>query len=241
MKSSKLLPLAATVALSSCAQIASTINEPITSDYNPLDGPNVALTRNKSFQPTGPSYQPGQWVETAMPSSTFFYKIPKGNATADQVLSKGAPLKVISTKGSYVKVELEGGSVGFVPTIMVAEPSSSYDDTPFLPTPPSQPLQRSNDSLAPPSLPSSSVPSAAPLPASESVIPPPPGYSGTSTPSAPSLPSAPSRGSTEVIIPTTPSPVPSLAPAPTAPNSIIPAPIGGGKIDQTIGIELRFR
>lgn len=234
MKSSKLLPLAATFALSSCAQIASTLQEPISSDYNPLDGPNAPLSKNKSFQPTGPSYRPGQWVETAMPNSTFFDKIPKGNATADQVLSKGVPLKVISTKGSYVKVELEGGSVGFVPAIMVAEPSSSSDNTPFLPPPPSEPLQRSNnDSYAPPSIPSS----GAPLAPSDSVIPPPSGFTGST---APSTPTALDRGATEVVIPTTPTPAPAPAPSlgPTVtPNSSIPAPTGASKIDQTIGIE----
>ena len=231
MKSSRLLPCAVTLALTSCAQLASTLQEPITSEYNPLDGPNAPRNRiSRSVQPTGPSYKPGQWVETAMANSTFFRKIPRGNATADKVLSKGSPLKVISTKGSYVKVELEGGNVGYIPAIMVAEPNSSANATPFLPPPPSSPLQRSdnNDSFAPASLPTSSSPDFG-----SSVIPPPEGYNENAPVSIP-----PTRGSSEVLIPTRPAPVEEI-PAATIGGGrpgVIPLPTGGG-IDQTIGIE----
>ncbi len=237
MKSSTLLPLAATLSLASCGQIASNLQQPITSDYNPLDGPSSPSLRNKSFQQTGPSYKPGEWVESAMPNTTFFYKIPRGNATADQVLSKGSPLKVISTKGSYVKVELEGGTVGFVPAIMVAEPSTASDSAPFLPPPPSSPLQRSTDSFAP-----ASIPDVAPSPletSGPSVIPPPSNANGsTVSPAAPVAP-APERKATEVLIPTTSTPpTPPLAPAPIPSGGLIPAPSGSSDlIDQTIGIE----
>lgn len=227
MKSSRLLPTAAILSLASCAQITSTLQEPITSDYNPLDGPSAPSVRNKSFQPTGPSYKPGQWVETAMPNATFFRKIPAGNATADQVLTRGIPLKVISTKGSYLKVELEGGSVGYVPTIMVAEPSSSTDTSPFLPPPPSAPLQRSNsDTFAPPSI--QPLPSSSP---GSSVIPPPSNYNDSS--SSAFTPN-PLGNKSEVVIPTSPSPVVEL-PSPSSAPSSIPAPVA--PIDQSIGIE----
>ncbi|WP_308987518.1 hypothetical protein [Roseibacillus persicicus] len=231
MKSSRLLPLAATLSLASCAQIASTLQEPITSDYNPLDGPNSPRLRSNSFQPTGPTYSAGTWVETATPNATFFNKIPKGNATADKVLSLGTPLKVVATKGSHLKVELEGGSVGYVPTIMVAEPSSSDDTSPFLPPPPSAPLQRSSSSdLAPASL------APAPLqPSGSSLIPPP---SSVSASPDPVVIESPERKPTEVLIPTSGSPSPVQLPeAPAVPSSI-PAPSGApDKIDPTIGIE----
>lgn len=236
MKSSTLLPFAAALSLASCGQIASSLQQPITSDYNPLDGPSAPSLRNRSFQPTGPTYQPGEWVETAMPNSTFFFKIPRGNASADQVLSKGSPLKVISTKGSYVKVELEGGSVGYVPAIMVAEPSTAADTTPFLPPPPSSPLQRSTDDFAPPS-----VPNVAPSPLNgdgSSLIPPP---SSANEPSfTPAAPATPNRSAGEVLIPTSGNPVleASPTPAPAPSGGIIPAPTGNSDtIDQTIGIE----
>ncbi|MGJ8724492.1 MAG: hypothetical protein ACSHYB_08040 [Roseibacillus sp.] len=230
MKSSRLLPLAATFSLASCAQIASTLQEPITSDYNPLDGPSVSTSRSQGFQPTGPTYNPGEWVETAMPNSTFFYKIPRGSASADQVLSKGSPLKVISTKGSYLKVELEGGTVGYVPTIMVAEQSSAMDSTPFLPPPPSAPLQRSTDDFAPASIPE------VPLESSGSSLIPPPSNTTTTAPSA-ITPASPERKPTEILIPTTPvdRPTPMLTPDS---GGAIPAPTGNVQpIDQSIGIE----
>lgn len=235
MKSSRLLPLAATLSLASCAQIASTLQEPISSDYNPLDGPSAPSSRNRSFQPTGPSFKPGEWVETAMPNSTFFNKIPRGNATADQVLSKGSPLKVISTKGSYVKVELEGGSVGYVPAIMVAEPSTASDSSPFLPPPPNSPLQRSTSDFAPPSIPDASP---APLNTSgPSLIPPPSDVSSSAL--SPVAPPALDRKPTEVIIPTSPPATPAIESlSPSSNGGSIPAPTGNPSIiDQTIGIE----
>ncbi len=237
MKKSTILPLAATLSLASCAELASNLQQPITSDYNPLDGPNAPRLRNQGFQPTGPTFKPGEWVETAMPNSTFFFKIPRGNATADQVLSKGLPLKVISTKGSYVKVELEGGSVGYVPAIMVAEPSISTDSSPFLPPPPTAPLQRSNDSFSPPSL-----PNVAPTPLEgngSSLIPPPSNY--TDSTSSPAVPTAPERNVGEVLIPTSPPPQAVQTPTPSvSPSGVstIPAPTGATDGAQdSIGIE----
>lgn len=231
MKSSRLLPLAATLSLASCAQIASTLQEPITSDYNPLDGPSVASNRNKSFQPTGPTYKSGEWVETAMPNSTFFRKIPRGNASADQVLSKGSPLKVISTKGTFLKVETEGGSVGYVPAIMVAEPSSASDTAPFLPPPPSSPLSRSStDDFAPASVPS------APLNSEGSSLIPAPSGLNESLPLV-VVPTSPDRKPSEVLIPTSP---PASITPPAAPigEGVIPPPTGiPGAIEQSIGIE----
>ena len=234
MKSCRLFPLAATAvtfSVASCAQIASNLQEPITSDYNPLDGPSVATSRSQSFQPTGPTYQPGEWVETAMANSTFFYKIPRGSASADQVLSKGTPLKVISTKGTFLKVELDGGTSGYVPAIMVAEPLSASDATPFLPPPPSAPLQRTSDDFAPASIPQAPLSSGS----SSSVIPPPSGTSDDLT-FNPLTPPAPERKATEVLIPTTPVERPAAPLAPAASGSI-PAPTGADVIDQSIGIE----
>ena len=72
-------------------------------------------------------YSAGQWVETSMANATFFTQIPKGNATANQVLEAGTPLKVVSAQGTYVKVELESGDVGYVPEMMVAEQAVATD------------------------------------------------------------------------------------------------------------------
>lgn len=67
-----------------------------------------------------------------MANSTFFKQIPKGNATADQVLGAGTPMKVITAQGTYVKVELESGDIGFVPEMMVAT-QAVPSDVPIVP------------------------------------------------------------------------------------------------------------
>jgi hypothetical protein len=74
---------------------------------------------------TGPSYTPGQWLETTIPSTAFFSDEPKSNEQPRKLLSAGTVLKVISTEGTYVQVELESGDVGYVPAIMVAERPTS--------------------------------------------------------------------------------------------------------------------
>lgn len=209
----------------SCSQIATSLNAPLSSDYSPLDGPSVKYESRSRVQPTGPSFAPGEWVETVMPNGTFFDRIPRGSASADQILPLASPMKVIATKGSYLKVELENGSVGYVPIIMVALPSSTDDTSPFLPPPPTSPLQRT----APSSIESVQE---APLDLGDSVIPPP---SGFTQPSAP-LTEPVERNPGEVLIPTSPPPgvIESLE---QVGDDIIPPPTGADAIDQSIGIE----
>lgn len=222
-----ILPVVAGLSLTSCSQIASSLNAPLTSDYSPLDGPSVNYDSRSRVQPTGPSFTPGEWVETVMPNGTFFDRIPRGSAAADQVLPLASPMKVIATKGSFLKVELENGSVGYIPIIMVALPSNSGDTTPFLPPPPTSPLQRS----AP-----SSLSSEAPAPLgteTESLIPPPTTLTPTTAPEIAPV----TRNPGEVLIPTSPPPAAPIEPAVESSGGIIPAPTGVGPIDQTIGIE----
>lgn len=222
------LPVAAGLSLMSCGQIATSLNAPLSSEYSPLDGPRVNYESRNRVQPTGPSFEPGEWVETVMPNGTFFDRIPRGSAAADQVLPLATPMKVIATKGSFLKVELENGSLGFIPIIMVALPSNSDDTAPFLPPPPSSPLQRT----VPSSLDSSPV---APLSDdSDSLIPPP----STFSPTAPSTPPVDpvTRNPNEVLIPTTAPPSRFEPPARRA-DGVIPPPVGADEIDEIIGIE----
>ena len=110
--------------------------------------------------PNSPSYKSGQWVETSMPNAFFFRSIPKGNARADKVLAVATPLKVVSSKGAYVKVELDSGDVGYVPEIMVIErggPSEAPGIGPVVPPtdygpvpPPVDPGSPSGTGIAPP-------------------------------------------------------------------------------------------
>ena len=68
-----------------------------------------------------------------MPNAFFFRSIPKGNARADKVLAVATPLKVVSSKGAYVKVELDSGDVGYVPEIMGAPSGTGIAPPPEVP------------------------------------------------------------------------------------------------------------
>jgi len=123
--------------LVSCNSVSSgisSLHRPITnSDNNPLNSPRIGESGQQSTTsaPQGPSFTPGAWVEASMPNTTFFRKKPsRGTTSADKVLAVGTPLKVISNSGTYVRVELESGDVGFVPGIMVNEQGNTSAGTP---------------------------------------------------------------------------------------------------------------
>jgi hypothetical protein len=176
----------AVLLLASCGAMSG-VRRPIGDGaFDPLTGPGIS-SGNSSVDALshlgGVSYQPGQWVETSMPNSAFFREIPKGNATADKILQAGAPLKYISSKGIYLKVELESGDVGFVPEIMVAD-RSALPAVPVLPggAARSNPPVADDEGFAPPvpaELPGATLPGADAVP----VLP--------AVPPAPALPVAP--------------------------------------------------
>jgi len=203
--------------LVSCGALKN-MNQPLgDSGYDPLDGPGKTKAGSQpgSVKVTGPKYTPGQWIETAMPNSTFFRTLPKGNATADKVLPAGTPLKFIKTQSSFAKVELNSGDVGFVPAIMVAE-RRSPGEIPIVPGVPSY---------------TGSVSDLPPLPESTGIP-----ADGVSLPSGIAPP--PVDGSVPPIVspdsaapqPVTPPPVnttplPDLPPPPEVPGITEPQPI----------------
>ena len=93
------------------------MNRPLSGDFDPLSTPGSSSTSAAAV--VTPTYKPGEWVETAMANAAFFKAIPTGSASADKVLPLATPMKVVSTKDTYVKVELDSGEVGYVPEIMV--------------------------------------------------------------------------------------------------------------------------
>ncbi len=223
MKSPSLLTLGALAfALASCGSLQNIKNlkQPLSGDTNfdPLRSPgSTSASRSSSSSssaerksvvvaPTSPSYKAGQWVETSMPNATFFKQIPKGNARADKVLKVATPLKVVSSKGTYVKVELDSGDVGYVPEIMVIDRASS----PVKPT--SSPIAPVPEfgSVPPPVEPKDLAPVA---PAPE--IP-------SSAPSVPSLPPVPTLPDAPPVPDVTTPPVPEVVP--TVPGSGIAPP-----------------
>ncbi len=107
------------------------LNQPLDagSGFNPLDtaGGGTSRIASGTVDASAARYTAGQRVETSMANSTFFRKIPKGNASADQVLDAGTPLEIVDTRGTFVKVKLENGAVGYVPEMMVVEPMAGAD------------------------------------------------------------------------------------------------------------------
>lgn len=78
---------------------------------------------------------PGEFVEALTDKTALFNSRPSANDTASRLLSRGTTMKVISDDGSYAKVELDDGTVGFVPSIqlgngagsMVADPTQGSE------------------------------------------------------------------------------------------------------------------
>ena len=202
MKTPKLLSLGAlAVAAVSCGSFKN-LNRPLSGGgFDPLDGPGSPTgSASALVAPTKPSYKRGQWVETSMPNATFFRAIPKGSARADKVLAAGTPMKVVSSTGTYLKVELDSGDIGFVPEIMVIERSAAGSQ-PGLPAPDFGPVP-------PPVEPGINTPEVAPIPEVPDSPPPPP------------VPNIPSPSVPETV-PT----VPDVAPPPEVPGITDPTSV----------------
>jgi hypothetical protein len=100
---------------------------PISSgDFDPLRPPGSNYRRDSSMTPT---FSAGQFVHAAMDNTAFFKVRPKGDADPDKLLKRATSMKVISNSDSYVKVELDSGEVGFVPTVMLENPNAPTSST----------------------------------------------------------------------------------------------------------------
>lgn len=182
---------------------------------------NAPLTTSGSFDPLAPaggltraetstvsSFKPGQFVRATIDNTAFFSKRPKGDADADKLLARDTQMKVISSDSSYVKVELDSGEVGFVPSVMVNDPTAPMAGVAGDP---------SNGMIYP--LPPGSGP-VEPLPNLSPTNTPPDGIPPIIDPSAP-IPTPPGA---PAVAPTTPaSPAGSVPVVPTPP----PLPPGG--------------
>jgi hypothetical protein len=119
MKCIPVLSAIATIGLVAC----DTMNAPISSgSFDPLSAPGSERGMKVS---AGPSFTAGQFVRASLNSTAFFNKRPNGDADADKVLARGTSMKVISASGSYLKVELDSGDIGFVPSVMVEDPNAA--------------------------------------------------------------------------------------------------------------------
>lgn len=156
-----LILLSIALGLMSC-NVLQTIQRPISNggSFNPLMAPVNQSSSQVLEVTTTEDFTPGQWIETSMPNTTFFTEIPKADATADKVLQVGSSMKYISSKESYVRVELDSGDLGYIPKFMVDERSA----TPSLPN-----------------IPAPITPAAPPIPDKGEFVPVAPGQGPSST------------------------------------------------------------
>ena len=63
--------------------------------------------------------RPGEFAVAAIENTAFFNQRPGPEAEADKLLKRGTSMKIINTSGSFHRVELDSGEVGFVPSVMV--------------------------------------------------------------------------------------------------------------------------
>lgn len=95
------------------------MNAPISGDgsFDPLAAPGSGM--NNADTAYGPTITPGQFVTANIPNTAFYKSKPKGTEDADKLLNLGTNMKIVSNDGNYVKVELDSGEVGWVPSVMV--------------------------------------------------------------------------------------------------------------------------
>lgn len=90
-------------------------------NFDPLTAPGSG--RTTPLAQTG--LRPGSFVRTSIDNAAFFNKRPKGDADADRQLPANTEMKVISDDGSFVKVELNSGEVGYVPSVLVSDQNAA--------------------------------------------------------------------------------------------------------------------
>lgn len=95
--------------------------------YNPLNAPGSGQELGV-VDPNANAVTAGTFLQTLSPNVAFFSSFPQGTDQPVKMLSQGTDVKVISTKGSYAKVEVmstaSAGEVGYVPTVMLGEKRS---------------------------------------------------------------------------------------------------------------------
>lgn len=118
------------IALVSCGDFDQTLS----GDFDPLMHPGsqqvsaVNIAGNYNFSA-------GEYVTAASNSTAFFTNKPTGNAEATELLAAGTSMRVIKTEGSFVKVELDNGKVGYVAAALLLEGRQGTGETQGYPLP----------------------------------------------------------------------------------------------------------
>lgn len=128
--------------------------------FNPLLSPGAQLVQPEDAS-ANYSFKVGQYVTAASNATAFFDKKPQGNADADELLSAGTSMRVIKSDGSFVKVELDSGKVGYVAAALLVE--SGLTPPPSSPTLPTTDVAPSDATTIPPIVtPTTTLPGATP-------------------------------------------------------------------------------
>lgn len=113
MKRLSLLVLPAALAMVACENM----NAPISSgSFDPLRPPGTGLQNTPD---TDAGLTPGQFVTASIPNTAFYKNKPKDNQDADRLLDVGTAMKVVAVESNFVKVELDSGETGYVPSVML--------------------------------------------------------------------------------------------------------------------------
>lgn len=146
--------------------------QPSNGEFDPLRRPGF---RKPSVEPMTSLYQPGQFVVAAADGTGMFNNRPTGNAEAETILKAGTNMRVISSDGTFLKVELDDGKIGFVASVMVIDSQHAAAITPTAangtePTPALNerptPTGTATDAVTPPTPPSLKTESL-PIPAAQ--------------------------------------------------------------------------
>ena len=103
--------------------LASCETGPISSTGSGLD-PLSAPGSGSAAMAKPRGYTAGTFVTASM-DAAFFKDRPRGSGEADKQLPADTSMKVIADDGTYVKVELDSGEVGYVPSVLVSDSSAS--------------------------------------------------------------------------------------------------------------------
>lgn len=111
--------------------------------------------------PTRGPMRPGQFVHTIIDNASFFRMRPLQEGSADLLLQRHTPMRLIQTDPVYSKVEMDNGQVGFVQTASLELiPREPAPDGPVVPdlTPHPDPVEPDPISPIPPTLDPGDVP-----------------------------------------------------------------------------------
>ena len=92
------------------------------SSFDPLAPPGSMQNSDSSF---GPEFSPGQFASAAIDNTAFYGNKPTGDEEASKLLDRGTQMKIVEISTNHMKVELDSGEVGWVPSVMVSSGDSA--------------------------------------------------------------------------------------------------------------------